>query len=45
MLVGYALLLQEIEQHTGKLLPLPRQLAIVTDKHQRYNNPAMAGIH
>ncbi|VAW23503.1 Filamentation induced by cAMP protein Fic [hydrothermal vent metagenome] len=36
-LVGYALLLQKIEQHTGKLLPLPRQLAIVTDKHQRYN--------
>ena len=37
MLVGYALLLQETEQHTGKLSPLPRQLAIVTDKHQRYN--------
>jgi len=37
MLVGYALLLQEIEQHTSKLLPLPRQLAMVTDKHQRYN--------
>jgi len=37
MLAGYALLLQEIEQHSGKLLPLPRQLAIVTDKHQRYN--------
>jgi Fic family protein len=36
-LVGYALLLQEIERHTGKLLPLPRQLAIATDKHQRYN--------
>ncbi len=35
--VGYALLLQEIEQHTGKLLPMPRQLALVTDKHQRYN--------
>lgn len=37
MLVGYALLLQVLEQHTGKLLPLPKQLAIVTDKHQRYN--------
>lgn len=37
MLVGYALLLQEMEQHTGKLLPLPKQLAIVTNKHQRYN--------
>ncbi len=37
MLAGYALLIQEIEQHTGKLLPLPIQLAIVTDKHQRYN--------
>jgi Fic family protein len=37
MLAGYALLIQEIEQHTRKLLPLPRQLAIVTDKHQRYN--------
>ncbi|MCK5154138.1 MAG: Fic family protein [Spirochaetales bacterium] len=37
MLVGYALLIQEIAQHMGKLLPLPRQLSIVTDKHQRYN--------
>jgi len=37
MLAGYALMLQEIEQYTGKLLPLPRQLAIVTDKYQRYN--------
>lgn len=37
MLAGYALLLQEIEQHLGKFLPLPRQLAIVTEKHQRYN--------
>lgn len=37
MLAGYALLLQEIEQHKGKLLPLPKQLAIVTNKHQRYN--------
>ncbi len=37
MLTGYALLLWEIEQHVGKLLPLPGQLAIVTEKHQRYN--------
>ena len=37
MLVGYALLIQVAEKHLGKLLPLPSQLAIVTDKHQRYN--------
>ncbi len=37
MLAGYALLLQEIEQHTGKILPLPKQLSIITEKHQRYN--------
>lgn len=37
VLAGYALLLQEIEDQLGKLLPLPRQLAIVTEKHQRYN--------
>lgn len=37
MLAGYALLLHELEQHKGRPLPLPRQLAIVTDKHQRYN--------
>lgn len=37
MLAGYALLLQLIEQHSSKLLPLPQQLSIVTDKHQRYN--------
>ncbi|HDR50285.1 MAG TPA: cell filamentation protein Fic [Mariniphaga anaerophila] len=37
ILAGYAFLLQFIEQQTGKLLPLPRQLAIVTEKHQRYN--------
>lgn len=36
ILTGYALLLQE-KQHSSKLLPLPRQLAIVTEKHQRYN--------
>jgi len=37
LLAGYALLLQEIEQQTGKFSPLPKQLAIVTEKHQRYN--------
>ena len=37
ILVGYALLIQVIKHNTGKLLPLPKQLAIVTDKHQRYN--------
>ena len=37
ILVGYAFLIQIIEQDTDKLLPLPKQLAIVTDKHQRYN--------
>ena len=36
-LVGYALLIKVIERNTGKLLPIPKQLAIVTDKHQRYN--------
>ena len=38
-LTGYALLHNVIEQHTGKFLPLPHQLAIVTEKHQRYNKP------
>lgn len=37
VLVGYALLLKEIEKQTGKLLPPAQQLAIVTEKHQRYN--------
>ncbi len=37
MLAGYALMAQIIEQHMGKLLPLPKQLAMVTEKHQRYN--------
>ncbi|HYQ57784.1 MAG TPA: Fic family protein [Draconibacterium sp.] len=37
MLAGYSLMIQEIELNTGKLLPIPRQLAIVTEKHQRYN--------
>ena len=37
MLAGYGLMLQEIEEHTGKFLPMPRQLAIITEKYQRYN--------
>lgn len=36
-LVGYALLLQILEEHTGRRLPLPEVLAVVTDKQQRYN--------
>lgn len=39
MPAGYALLLSVIEQNIGKLLPRPQQLAIVTEKHQRYNTP------
>ncbi|WP_346860854.1 Fic family protein [uncultured Draconibacterium sp.] len=37
MLVGYSLLIQEIERRVKKILPLPRQLSIVTEKYQRYN--------
>ena len=37
MLAGYGLILQKIEQGTGKLLPMPRQLALITEKYQRYN--------
>jgi Fic family protein len=37
MLAGYSLMLQKIEQHTGKFLPMPRQLALITEKYQRYN--------
>ena len=37
MLAGYSLMIREIELNTGNLLPIPRQLAIVTEKHQRYN--------
>jgi Fic family protein len=37
MLAGYGLMLQEIAEHTGKFLPIPRQLAIITEKYQRYN--------
>ncbi len=36
MLAGYAFILQELELNTGKVLPLPTQLSIITDKHQRY---------
>lgn len=36
-LVGYALLIAEIEKNTKSLLPLPHTLAIITEKHQRYN--------
>ncbi|SDF17647.1 Fic/DOC family protein [Pricia antarctica] len=37
ILVGYALLLQILEDHTDRRLPLPDVLAVVTDKQQRYN--------
>lgn len=37
VLVGYAQLLQILEEHTGRRLPLPSILAMVTDKQQRYN--------
>lgn len=37
ILVGYALIIQEIQRQTGKSLPLPRRLSIITEKHQRYN--------
>lgn len=37
VLAGYAFLLRFIEEQIGKLLPLPRQLAMITEKHQRYN--------
>lgn len=36
-MVGYALLLQILEDHTDRRLPLPDVLAVVTDKQQRYN--------
>ncbi|MFT5250512.1 MAG: Fic family protein [bacterium] len=36
-LVGYAFLIAEIERNTNKTVPLPDKLAIVTEKHQRYN--------
>ncbi|WP_430933137.1 hypothetical protein [Saccharicrinis sp. 156] len=37
MLAGYAFMLQELEQNTGKVLPTPKQLSIITDKYQRYS--------
>jgi len=37
VLVGYAQLLQILEEQTGRRLPLPNLLAMVTDKQQRYN--------
>lgn len=37
VLAGYALLIEFLMQKTNKLVPLPSQLAIVTNKHQRYN--------
>lgn len=37
ILAGYAQLIQIIELKTNQALLLPDQLAIVTDKHQRYN--------
>lgn len=37
VLVGYAFLLQILEEHTGRRLPTPDVLAMVTDKQQRYN--------
>lgn len=37
-LVGYALIIDIIENETNISLPLPEQLAIVTEKHQRYNS-------
>lgn len=36
-LVGYAQLLQILEENTGRRLPLPNILALFTDKQQRYN--------
>ncbi|WP_075603166.1 Fic family protein [Saccharicrinis aurantiacus] len=37
MLAGYAFMLQELEQNSNKVLPTPKQLCIITDKHQRYS--------
>lgn len=36
-LVGYALIIDVIEKESNIHLPLPDQLSIVTEKHQRYN--------
>ena len=37
VLAGYAFLIAQIEKDTGEIFPLPNQLAIITEKHQRYN--------
>lgn len=37
-LVGYSLIIDVIEKETNISLPLPEQMAIVTEKHQRYNS-------
>ena len=36
-IVGYALLIDIIEKNKHIIVPLPNQLSIVTEKHQRYN--------
>lgn len=36
-LAGYAFLITEIEKNTETTVPLPDRLAIITEKHQRYN--------
>lgn len=36
-LTGYSLLVSEIESNLGILVPLPNTLALVTEKHKRYN--------
>ncbi len=36
-LAGYAFLITEIEKNTDTTVPLPDRLAIITEKHQRYN--------
>lgn len=37
VLAGYGFLLSLLEEKTGKQIPIPEILAIVTDKQQRYN--------
>ncbi len=36
-LAGYAFLITIIEENLERNVPLPDRLAIVTEKHQRYN--------
>ena len=36
-IVGYALLIDIIEKNKHIIVPLPNQLSLVTEKHQRYN--------